>query len=49
MKYLYTYWNANQLSFESQAKILIILSALVKDKEPADELQKDFVLHKRVL
>lgn len=49
MKHLYTCLNANQLLFGSQTKILIILTALVKDKEPVDELQRDFILHKWVI
>jgi len=49
MKHLCTCLNANQLLFGSQTKKLIIFTALVKDKDLADELQRDFFLHKWVI
>lgn len=49
MKHLYACLNANQFLFSSQTKILIIPTTLLKDKDPADELQRDFILHKWVI
>lgn len=49
MKHLYACLNANQFLFSSQTKILIILTTLLKDKDPVDELQRDFILHKWVI
>lgn len=49
MKHLYACLNANQFLFSSQTKILIIPTTLLKDKDPVDELQRDFILHKWVI
>lgn len=49
MKHLYACLNANQFLFSSQTKILIILTTLLKDKDPVDELQWDLILHKWVI
>lgn len=49
MKHLYACLNANQFLFSSLTKILIIPTTLLKDKNPVDDLQRDFILHKWVI
>lgn len=49
MKHLYASLNANLFLFSSQTKILIIPTTLLKGKDPVDELQRNFILHKGVI